>query len=220
MTPKLLTEAIGAFVLLLTIGLASVQEGVPAPLAVGMALMVVVYAGGHVSGAHYNPAVTISVWLRGALPGREVLPYIGAQLVGAFVAAFMVYKFNGFPIHVAPGADVSALKAVTGEAIFAFVLCYVVLNVATAKATASNQYFGLAIGGTVMAGAFAMGGISGGAFNPAVGLMPALFGMFVGDSPTPMAWVYAVGPVLGGIAAALVFKAMHPDSAGGSAAAA
>ena len=120
MTPKLLTEAIGAFVLLFTIGLASVQEGVPAPLAIGMALTVVVYAGGHVSGAHYNPAVTIAVWLRGALPGREVLPYIGAQLVGAFVAAFMVYKFIGFPMHVAPGADVSALKAVTGEAIFAF----------------------------------------------------------------------------------------------------
>ena len=216
MTPKLLTEAIGAFVLLFTIGLTTVQEGVPAPLAIGIALMVVVYAGGHVSGAHYNPAVTISVWLRGALPGREVLPYIGAQLVGAFVASFMAYKFIGFPIHVAPSDGVTALKAVTGEAIFSFTLCYVVLNVATAKATANNQYFGLAIGGTVMAGAFAMGGISGGAFNPAVGLMPALFGMFVGGSPTPLAWVYAVGPVLGGVAAAQVFKAMHPGTAGSS----
>lgn len=216
MTPKLLTEAIGAFVLLFTIGLARVQEGVPAPLAVGMALMVVVYAGGHISGAHYNPAVTIAVWLRGALPGREVLPYIGAQLVGAFVAAFMAYKFVGFPIHIEPGTDVTALKAVSGEAIFAFTLCYVVLNVATAKATANNHYFGLAIGGTVMAGAFAMGGISGGAFNPAVGLMPALFERFVDGPPAPMAWVYAVGPVLGGIAAALVFKATHPESAGSS----
>lgn len=216
MTPKLLAEAIGTFVLLLTIGLAGVQEGVPAPLAIGIALMAMVYAGGHISGAHYNPAVTISVWLRGALPGKDVFPYIGAQLVGALAAAFLTYKFLGFPIQIEPGTNVSALKAVTGEAIVAFVLCYVILNVATAKATANNHYFGLAIGGTLMAGAFAMGGITGGAFNPAVGLMPAFFEMFVGGTVTPLVWVYAVGPVLGGVAAALTFKAMNPEPRAGA----
>ena len=146
-----------------------------------------------------------------------MIPYILSQVFGALAAASVVtflYK-AGEPMVIA-----SVPKAFVAELLFSFALCYVVLNVATAKATANNHYFGLAIGGTVMAGAFAMGGISGGAFNPAVGLMPALFGMFVDGSPTPMAWIYAVGPVLGGIAAALVFKVMHPETAGGSSAAA
>lgn len=215
MTSKLLAEAIGTFVLLLTIGIARVQEGVPAPIAVGFVLMAIVYAGRHISGAHYNPAVTLSIWLRGALPARDVLPYIGAQLGGAFLAAFLAYKFVGFPIHLAPDVGVTGLKALTGETIFTFVLCYVILNVMTAKATAGNEYYGLAFGGTVMAGAFAMGPITGGAFNPAVGLMSALFEPFVGSDPTPMAWVYAVGPVLGGLVAAGTFRLTHPnDSAG------
>ena len=212
MTSKLLAEAIGTFVLLLTIGLARVQEGVPAPLAVGIALMAVVYAGGHVSGAHYNPAVTIAVWVRGAIPTREVIPYIVAQLAGALLASFFVYKFNGFPVHLEPGEGVSALKAVTGEAIMAFILVYVYLNVAFTKGTAGNDYFGLAIGGTVMGGAFAMSAITGGAFNPAVGLMPAVFERLVGYEATPLAWVYAIGPVLGGLAAALAYRAMHPEA--------
>lgn len=215
MTRKLLAEMIGTFVLLFTIGLARVHEGVPAPLAVGMALMAVVYAGFPVSGAHYNPAVTIAVWMRGAIPTREVGPYFGAQFAGALLAAFLVYKFMGFPIHIAPDEGVTALKAVTGEAIFAFVLVYVILNVAFTKSAAGNSYFGLAIGGTVMAGAFAMADITGGAFNPAVGLMPALFEVLVGHAPPAMAWIYAVGPVLGGVGAALVYKVMHPEPLSG-----
>lgn len=213
MAPKLLAEAIGTFVLVLTMGLARVQFDVPAPLAVGMALMAVVYAGWHISGAHYNPAVTIGVWLRGALPAREIAPYIGAQLAGAFLASLLVYKFNGFPIHIAPDEGVTAFKALTGEAIIVFVLVYVILNVATHKATASNHYYGLAIGGTVMGGSFAMSGITGGAFNPAVGLMPALFEILLGGAPTPMTWVYLVGPMLGGVGAAFTFRAMNPAPA-------
>jgi len=216
MTRKLLAEAIGTFVLLFTIGLTVVQEGVPAPLAIGVALMVVVYAGGHISGAHYNPAVTIAIWLRGALPAKEVAPYIAAQCAGALLAAFLCYKFVGFPIHIAPAEGVTAMKALTGEAIVTFVLAYVVLNVACTKETEGNSYFGLAIGGTILAGAFAMGNISGGAFNPAVGLMPALFESFMGFggyAPSPLAWVYAAGPVLGGVGAALVYKVMHPEPA-------
>lgn len=210
MVAKLLAEAIGTFVLVFTIGLARVQSDVPAPLAVGMALMAVVYAGWHISGAHYNPAVTIGVWLRGALPAREIAPYIGAQLAGALLASFLTFQFVGFAMHIAPGEGVTALKALAGEAIITFVLVYVILNVATHQATANNHYYGLAIGGTVMGGAFAMAGITGGAFNPAVGLMPALLEILLGDAPTPMTWVYLIGPLLGGVGAALAFNAMNP----------
>ena len=210
MTPKLLAEFIGTFVLVLTIGLAGQQDGVTAPLAIGMALAVAVYAGGHVSGGHYNPAVSIAAWLRGALPAREVGPYLAAQAAGAFVAAFLTYKIMGIATHIAPGVSVSALKALTGEAVWTFVLAYVVLSTATVKSTAGNSYFGLAIGGTVMSGAYALGGISGGAFNPAVGLVTALFELLIGNSVSPLVWVYAVGPVAGGVVAALAFKATHP----------
>jgi aquaporin Z len=203
-------EAIGTFFLVLTVGLCVNQNVAMAPLAIGTALMVMVYAGGHISGGHYNPAVTVAVWLRGGLPARQVLRYWAAQFVGGVVAAFLVLHYTGRVLHVAPSGDVSALQAAGGEFIFTFALAYVVLNVATAKATQGNSYFGLAIGFTVMAGAFAMGGISGGAFNPAVGLAPAIVELLVGDTPTKAAWIYAVGPIAGAAVAAYTFKYLHP----------
>ncbi|HVT38435.1 MAG TPA: MIP/aquaporin family protein [Gemmatimonadaceae bacterium] len=206
-----LAEAIGAFFLVLTIGLCGNQGVVAAPLAIGAALAVMVYAGGHISGAHYNPAVTLAAWLRGALPARQVIPYWAAQFAGAIVAAFLVLKFTGRALHVAP-ADTAGWGAVLlGEVLFTFGLAYVVLNVATARETQGNAYFGAAIGGTVMVGAFAMGGISGGAFNPAVGLGPAIVEAMLGQRPpSSLAWIYAVGPFAGAAIAAFVFKFQHP----------
>jgi aquaporin Z len=205
-----LAEAIGTFFLVLTIGLCVNQGVLPAPLAIGGALMVMVYAGGHISGGHYNPAVTVAAWLRGALPGRQVIPYWAAQFAGAIAAAFLVYAFTGRALHVAPG-DMSGWRGVlAGEVLFSFALAYVVLNVATARDTQGNSYFGVAIGSTVMVGAFAMGGISGGAFNPAVGLGPAIVEAVLGQAPYALAWIYAVGPVAGAAAAAFIFKFQHP----------
>ena len=205
-----LTEAIGTFFLVFTIGLC-VNEGVAvAPLAIGSALMVMVYAGGHISGGHYNPSVSFAAWIRGALPTRRLVPYWIAQFAGAVVAGVLIYKLTGSALHVAPAENVTWMKALTGEVIFSFALSYVVLNVATAKATEGNSYFGLAIGFTVMTGAFAIGGISGGAFNPAVGLGPAIIEVVLGRSPTPMAWIYAAGPLLGAAGAAYTFKVQHP----------
>lgn len=205
-----LTEAIGTFFLVLTIGL-TVNTGVLLPpIAIGAALMVMVYAGGHISGAHYNPAVTVAAWVRGALPARQVIPYWLSQFAGSLLAAFLVFRFSGTALHVAPGDLVSWRLALAGEMVFTFALAWVVLNVATAKDTQGNSYFGLAIGSTVMTGAFAMGGISGGAFNPAVGLGPALLEVFVGQGAPPVAWIYAVGPVAGAAAAGMVFKLTHP----------
>jgi len=206
-----LTEAIGTFFLVLTIGLCVGQNVAMAPVAIGFALMVMVYAGGPISGAHYNPAVSLALMMRGALPSNHLLPYWGSQLAGALVAAFAVKQFMGFPLHVAPPIDSSLLRAISAEVLFTFALAYVVLHVATVKSAAGNSYFGLAIGGTVMAGAFAVGGISGGAFNPAVGLGPALFELAAGKGPSSMAWiVYSVGPLLGAALAATVFKIQRP----------
>jgi aquaporin Z len=209
---KLLTEFIGTFFLVLTVGL-TVLNGTPAaPLAIGSALMVMVYMGGHISGGHYNPAVTLSVLLRGAMERRDVVPYWVAQVAGALAAAAIVQVVTGSTFAPAPGVDSSTLAAVLVEVLFTFALCLVVLNTATADETAGNSYFGLAIGFTVMVGAFAGGGISGGAFNPAVGTGPILWSTVAGGGSLGNLWLYLVGPLLGGWLAAIVFGLQHPAS--------
>ena len=199
-------EFIGTFFLVLTIGCTGMAAapGVIAPLAIGSVLMVMIYAGGHISGAHYNPAVTLGVHLRGRCPASDMLPYWGAQLLGAVVAAWIV----GFALKGAPVSPFIApvLGAVLAEFLFTFALVYVVLNVATAEATEGNSYFGLAIGFTVLAGAFAVGQVSGAAFNPAVAIGAAMRGMLLWSSM----WFYIIAELLGGAAAAFAFKALNP----------
>jgi aquaporin Z len=202
----LVTELIGTFFLVLSIGLTVNGNEALAPIAIGFTLMVMVYAGGRLSGAHYNPAVSVAAVLRGALPAAKLLPYWAAQFAGGIVAAFLVWKFTGHALHVAPAESTSVLKALVGEGVATFGLAYVVLHVATGRGTEGNSYFGLAIGGTVAAFAVAFGGITGGAFNPAVGLSPAIVEMALGHAVAPLAWVYAVGPLAGGAAAAFAFK--------------
>ena len=201
-------EFIGTFVLVFTVVTTVLTQQPLAPLAIGAALMISIYAGGHISGAHFNPAVTIAVWVRGRLPIVEVAPYIVSQFLGAAAAAAVgVYVVN--PASNNPGAftDVrTILSALVAELVFTFVLAYVVLNVATSKDNDGNSFYGLAIGFTVVAGAFAVGGISGGAFNPAVALGVSLADL----SAWSNLWVYFVaGPVAGALAG-LTFKALNP----------
>jgi len=203
---RYVTEAIGTFFLVLTIGMVSTAGSDAAPLAIGAALMVMVYMGGHVSGAHYNPAVTIAVHLRGALEKSEVLPYIAAQLVGAVLASVTVLVLTGATFGPAPGAGAGVGQVLLAEAIVTFALALVVLNVATAPATKGNSYYGLAIGLTVLAGAYAVGPVSGGAFNPAVGIGPALVGAVADGDPLGNLWLYIVGPIVGGMAAVPVYR--------------
>ena len=188
---KYITEFIGTFFLVLVIGLSAfVGSGVPAPLAIGAVLMVMVYAGGQISGAHYNPAVTVAVWVRGRISSADAVSYIIAQLLGAVVAAFLVKYLvdkNLFPQEALKNSV--PIKAVVAELLGTFALAYVVLNVATSKATAGNSYFGLAIGFTVMAMAFALGKFSGGAFNPAV----AIAICFLKLANWADIWIYLVG---------------------------
>lgn len=204
---KYIVELIGTFFLVLTIGL-NVLGGSPiAPFAIAAALMVMIFAGGHVSGAHYNPAVTVAVWLRGRCAAKDVVPYWISQIAGAVLAAlavgFLLPEQSAKVTAIAPNVP----RALLAEFLYTFALCYVVLNVATAKGTANNSFYGLAIGFTVLAGAFSAGAISGGAFNPAVAVGISV--MKIGAWSN--LWVYLAANFAAAVVAALVFKTVNPD---------
>ena len=202
-------EFIGTFFLVLTIGLTG------NPLAIGVMLMVMVYMGGHISGAHYNPAVSIAMIIRGLLSVKEAIKYILSQLSGAILAVLLVNWLSEsilelLPMKVGPNPDnpdVSPIQILIVEAIFTFALVLVILNVATNPKTEGNSYYGLAIGFTIMAAAYAGGGISGGAYNPAVGTAPILIDSLMSDGSTlGNLWYYLVGPITGAISASFVYK--------------
>jgi aquaporin Z len=203
---RYVTEAIGTFFLVFAIGMTAVLGTSAAPIAIGATLMVMVYMGGHVSGAHYNPAVTLAVYMRGAIEKGDVLPYIFAQIVGAWLAASSVYIITGATFAPAPGATFGAGPVILAEFLVSFALVLVILNVATSEATEGNSYYGLAIGFTVTAGAYAVGPVSGGAFNPAVGIGPAVVDTLVGGGSLANVWYYLLGPILGAAAAVPVFR--------------
>ena len=206
MQAKLITEFIGTFFLTLTICTAAAfgTAGSYAPFAIASTLMVMIYAGGHVSGAHYNPAVTISIYLRGACDKSEVAPYIASQVVAGVMGAMVASNV------LMPDGEVGPLVMDTGpafgaELMFTFALAYVILNVATSESTDGNGYYGAAIAFVVLAGALTVGPISGASFNPAVTASLISAGvMGVADS-----WVHLVPQLIGGVLAALVFNAQR-----------
>ncbi len=203
----LIVEFIGTFVLVFTVGMTVIGPtgaGALAPLAIGASLMVVVYAGGHISGGHYNPAVSLAVALRGRLAYATMVAYWIAQMVGAIVAIGAVLLLS--PGTVATALEPDPMKALVAEFIFTFTLCYVVLMTATADETKGNSYFGLAIGFTVMVGAFAVSSISGGAFNPAVAI--GIIGM--GLVSVGAIWIYLVANLVAAAVAAGAFLVTHP----------
>lgn len=205
---KLIVEMIGTFFLVFTVGMCVIAPaaGIP-PLAIGFSLMIMVYAGGHLSGGHYNPAVSLAAFIRGKLPFTDLVPYWVAQVLGAAVASGLVLYLKGTG-GVAMEFDNAMLpKVALAEFLFTFALCYVVLNVATSKATAGNSFYGLAIGSTVIVGAFAVGPISGGAFNPAVATGLTIMSIF----SVKYVWVHILADLAGGAVAGLLFKFLYPD---------
>lgn len=218
MTPKLVVEFIGTFFLVLTVGqtVKGPDASTLAPLAIGSALMVMVYAGGHISGGHYNPAVTLGVALRGKCPWAEAIPYMVSQVIAGVAAAAVVLFIKSQTSAAAPAAsgnEYGLLARVVAEFLFTFALVYQVLNAATAKGTAGNSFYGLSIGFTVTAGAFAVGPVSGAAFNPAVGVGVTVMGL---ASITNLI-IYLIADFAGGAAAAVLFNAF--DMGGDKAAA-
>ena len=204
MVRKLVVEVVGTFFFVLTIGMVVLDPGAAAfaPLAIGSALMVVVYAGGHISGGHYNPAVTFGVMLRGKASGADLAGYWVAQVAGAVAAALVTRFLAGGGAPAPLELDVPA--AFLAEVLFTFLLVFVVLSVATARGTEGNSYYGLAIGFSVMIGAFAVGGISGAAFNPAVAIGLVVLGV----APAAYLGIYVAANLAGGAAAALLFRGL------------
>jgi aquaporin Z len=205
---KYFMELIGTFFLVFTIGMSVLAGGGGAipPLAIGSILMVMIYAGGHISGGHYNPAITLGVWMRGKCETKDVLPYMLFQVVGAFLAALVVR-------YMAPNAqpqprNLAVMPELIAEFLFTFALVFVVLNSATSKDTSGNSFYGLAIGFTVLAGAFAVGGVASAAFNPAVAVGISVVGL----SAWSKIWVYLIANFLGGAVAALAFNALSGEA--------
>lgn len=203
-----LIEFIGTFFLVLTVGMVVIEPGAGnlAPIAIGTVLIAMVYMGGPISGGHYNPAITLAVWLRGKIGLGQTIRYAFSQVLAGGLAAVLAGFLKGNPqvsaMELSPGT------ALLAEFVFTFALCLVVLMVATVDSRSGNSYFGLAIGLTVLAGAYAMGPISGAAFNPAVAVGITLMGLSLPAS----LWVYLVANLLGGAAAAGVFRLVHADA--------
>lgn len=201
-TSKLITEFIGTFFLCLIIALNG-NAGVANLIAIGCVLTALIYAGGHISGAHYNPAVTLAIYIRGKIKMNEAILYWFAQFLGGIAAALLakyIFMENPEDVSVMEMGRIGA--GLTAEILGTFALTYVILNVATSKNTEGNSYFGLAIGFTVLACGYILGPYSGGAFNPAVAISQSFAGFFSwGDF-----WIYLVGCFVGAILAAFCFK--------------
>ena len=202
---KLVVEFIGMFLFVFTVGMATNKAGAGAlaPLAIGSILMVMVFAGGHVSGGHFNPAVSTAVFLRGRMAKDEFAAYVATQLIAAVLAGLLVRYVGGREEHAVVA---SSGKMLVVEFLFTFALAWVVLHVATARGTDGNSFYGLAIGFTVVAGALAVGGISGGAFNPAI----ALGGMVTGLFEWSNIWIYWLADFVGAGVAAFAFLFVLP----------
>ena len=198
---RYLFEFIGTFFLVMTIGLTG------NPLAIGIMLAVLVYMGGHISGAHYNPAVTISIYLKKLISKEVAIKYILVQIAASTFASAVIYFLTQDLLKVAPSETATIPQIIISEFLFTFLLVLVILNVATNKKTDGNSYYGLAIGFTVMASAYCVGGISGGAFNPAVGLGPEITSFLITkDINLFNSLIYLIVPTFGGIIAYIVDK--------------
>jgi aquaporin Z len=207
-TRKYIVEVIGTFLLVFTVATTVLSHSPFAPVAAGLALMVMVYAGGHISGGHYNPAVTMAALCRGRVGLADAVAYWTVQLAAGVVAALLArWVVNSPTIPTLHPSGHALVATAVVELLFTFALCYVMLNVATSKAQQGNSFFGLAIGLTVAAGGLAVGGISGGAFNPAVSLGGAAAGMFAWST----LWVYLVVEAVAGITAGMTFLVLNPD---------
>lgn len=198
---KLFIELFGTYFLVLIIGLSSGN-----PIAVGFGLMILVYCGAHVSGAHYNPAVTLAMLVQKEISPLDSVKYFLSQTLGSTLAALSICLMNT-NMQVQPVLGDSIYPIFFSEIIFTFLLVFVILNVATHPNLKGNSFYGLAIGLTVMAGIFSVGPISGAVFNPAVSLGPSIIDIVTGNGISHyFLWYYIVFPLIGSILAVLSFK--------------
>jgi aquaporin Z len=206
---KYLTEFIGTFFLVLTVVMVANNPGIGsmAPFAISGMYLAMIYAGGPISGGHYNPAVTLAVLMRRQISRGDALYYMIVQFIsGILAAAIGVYLHDcGGGLEIVARVNEQPICTVMGEFLGTFALVYVFLNVTNAATSAQNAFSGLAIGFTVMASRYGLGGLSGGAFNPAIVLGASVAGMFGWDD----FGVYLIGTILGAAAAATAIQLIH-----------
>lgn len=208
-----MSEFVGTFFLVLTVGLNVLQNAALAPVAIGSILMVMIFATGSVSGGHFNPAVTLGVVLCGPkanLNHAVAGVYVIVQIFAGFIASMVYYGILGATFTLAPGPGYSAIDAAVAETLFTAALVFVVLNVAVSTQSEGNHYYGLAIGFTVMSAAFAIGGISGCSLNPAVtfGVMLS-HAVHAGGSGLGYFPLYFLAPLLGSVIGAGLFRVVR-----------
>lgn len=197
---RYLTEAIGTFFLTVVIALTG------DPIAIGAILIAMLYMGGAISGSHFNPAVTIALMIRGAISRGESVKYIASQVMGAAAAGLVYTQLTHSIFFPSASSTATSLNIMIVEIIFTFALATTVIRVAASEKTKNNHYFGLAIGLVIMAAAAAGGPISGGVYNPAVALGPALLRVQTISEIMPHLILYLVGPTIGGILAGMLNK--------------
>ena len=205
---KYSTEFLGTLFLVLIIGLSQ------NPIAIGLGLAVLVYMGAHISGAHYNPAVSLSMLINKQIQLKEFSFYVASQLLGSVVAAYLVVLLGNDDFNVVSNtSDISSFFL--AEILFTFLLVFVILNVALNKNLKGNQFYGLAIGLTVTAGAFSVGDISGAVFNPAVSFGPSFFSFIdpqvVGNdiSSSDFFLYYLISGIIGSVVASYLYKKVY-----------
>ncbi len=207
MRNKLIAEFIGTYFLYLIIGMCVTPPGAGAltPLVVGVGLTALVYSCGHISKAHFNPATTVAYFFAGTHPRKAFLPFVAVILVGAVCAALTLLALNPEGLTQVTAIEINTLRVIVAEFAFTFALMWVILNVAIAKGTVGNGFYGLAIGAIVAAGAFAVGPISFAAFNPAVTIALCINGFI----PWSALGLYIIVQVSAAAATGILFRSMQ-----------
>lgn len=202
---KYLVEFIGTMALILVVGLSQ------NPIAIGIGLSALVYWGGHISGAHYNWAVSLAVFIRGKIDKADLIKYLLAQSAGAAVGAFLIYHFTGAAMNPTPSPTISIFKAAGVEIVFTFLLASVILAVATSKKLEGNSFYGIAIGFTLLMCAAAGGSLSGGVYNPSIAIGAAIVSGITSVVVVENFLMYIVATTAGGALAAFVFRIINAD---------
>ncbi len=208
---KYVVEFVGTFFLVMTICMTSGGGlGHIAPTAAGLMLIVIMYSGFHISGGHFNPAVSLAVYLRGKLNSGDVLPYIVGQFLGGTLAAMLAgFLLSSMGIPEASPKELDIVPSLIAEVLGTILFVYVFLNLTTIKKTAGNVFYGLTLGCTMTAAMYAFGGVSVGAFNPAIALSLTMASLTSWAS----IWIFLVANFAGGVLAAFLSQYVNGPEA-------